>query len=260
MNIALLLLCADVEVNRQETHGTHFAAEMQQVSMERALLTDQNTQDDIMAHFMGAGSREEDCCSWRGVECVDGTLSALVLTYQLPKRYVPVPWELTLAWLPHSIEFMHMDAVKLTDTLAIEDLPRGLRYLRMHKMQPSTRAKLNTLNFAALPQRIEEISLQNDAQPVYGFVDARVLPETLTYCLLQNFTFLRAIYVTSASLPPGLKGFYYRGKSTKVVSTDGLSLDKRIQHRRSYSTIPLVYAKRFEDVSMAIEADIGRRL
>ena len=259
MNIRLLILCADVQVNRQETHANRFAAEMQQVSMERALLTDQNTHDDIMAHFIGVGSREEDCCSWRGVECIDGTLSALVLTYQLPKGYSPVPWEVTLAWLPHSLEFIHMDAVKFTDTLAIEDLPRGLRYLRMHKMQPSTRAKFNTLNFAALPQRIEEISLQNDGHPVYGFVDARVLPPTLTYCLINNYMFLRAIYVTSESLPACLKAFYYQGKKAKVVSTDGQELDKRYQRERIFTAIPLVYKKRFEDVSMAIEAEIGRR-
>ena len=203
--------------------------ERQQVSVERALLTDKNIQSNIMRYLLRDDGDRNNCCLWRTCRCTDGLLKTFVLTKPLPYADDIYAYDLNTSWLPHSLEFLHVTNAEFPNRFSISTLPRSLRYCYLHGTRHADlrfRRALTVLDLSQLPQKIEELDLR-PIDALFGTVYVPDLPRSMRICLIRIYS-VWEVYVANDGLPESLEIALFTGGKVKLWSTTPGKLDKRI--------------------------------
>ena len=142
-------------------------------------------------------------CEYNGVECTDGVVRSLFLAYR-GNESDREAWAVRLAWLPPTVEHIHLTAIKLHDGIASESLPRALRYFFVQNCmwQRFTRRE-NFLDFRKLPPHLEEFIL--DKGSFSGDIVLDALPQSMSFLFLRVMQRIEEVHVDKAALPAGMK-------------------------------------------------------
>ena len=227
----------------------------QQTCVERslgyAINFDPDIDEGIWRYLLSNGATKDDCCSWRGFECVDGLLQSLAMTtFGLDERR----WYLDLDWLPSSIENIFCKSVFLVRRFSVERLPRSLRYFYIFQqsgcLYPSPQG---VLHLCHLPMHMEEFRMIT-WNAFCGVVLIHEVPKTMRVCVLTN-PCISTVIVSNEGLPPSLELIKIHG--AKVICIDSKKADKRIQtnyHGSKHAELSET-SKKFIDLCINIERE-----
>ena len=191
---------------------------LQQLSMERAVLTEQNIEKGILLNIE---PNRENCCDWRLVSCYDGIVKTFVLQHE---------FSFGVGWLPHTVEYLHVVNAILDSALALERFPRNLRYCWLNNIKAlnfDDQSSIESLNFAYLPPNLEEFFLVTLSYH-FGTIYVPSLPKSLRMCAVWGIR-LSSVMIASEKIPQSLEKMRFSGFKMKVQSIDTKKLDKRVQ-------------------------------
>ena len=182
------------------------ARQAQQTSMEQALFSETNVGQGLERVFFRSPGGRHHCCQWRGVECTAGKVTTFVLCQRGYSRY-----SVRLPWLPHTLEFLHMDGFHLDDAFSVEQLPRSLRSCFLQNIgflgdgfdhcRPSA-----VVNFANLPQNLEEFYVHS-YRDLFGTLYISHMPPMMHVCVIATSS-LRSVVAQNSGLSECLEIFH----------------------------------------------------
>ena len=190
-------------------------------SVLRALLIGFNVESGIAEYLFPDEESRKDCCRWIGVECTDGFVTTLVSpVFRYGAFYMH------MQWLPQTIAYLHAVVGKVEGHLAIEQLPRNLRYFFLFAPEACATGT-DVLNFEKLPHRLEELWMTMTSS-VSGTVYVPSLPSKMRVCLLQSST-LQTVLICNSGIPESLERFALLNKKVKIHCIDDKNVDKRVR-------------------------------
>ena len=193
---------------------------LQQVSMERAILSDQNISEGILTNIR---PNECDCCQWRFVSCTESIVTTFVLR---------LGFTFGMQWLPQTVAFLHTESVFLDAALDLSHLPRNLRYCYLSNLQVANfddTSATATLNFSNLPPDLEEFLLVTESI-LFGRIYIPNLPQNLRVCFVWGEK-LKTVLVANSALPASLEWLFVSGHKAKVRCIDERYVDSRVYCR-----------------------------
>ena len=217
----------------------------------------------VQSYLLRANSWQNNCCTWRGVECVEGKVTAFVLTYTETGRNL----DFRIGFLPHTTKFVHIAAAYLVD-FDVRDIPRECRYVFIRNAEKKciTHRNLDTETFDAvdLPPQVEEFHIALMG-PVWNRVVIRDLPQTLRFLYISNDTTIEYALIDSKNLPAQLVRIVVNHcrfrKKAKLYSMDGGKIDQRIRATNMndtlrYNTADYSFYEKYNAVVDSINRDI----
>ena len=222
-----------VQVEEFSQHSTLKA--LQQKSMENALLCSSNIDDGWWFYAMTEHIRQDDCCTWAGMECTDGILTTFCLMW----NHKRIRFFAQIHFLPPTIQYLHIKAARM-DRLALRELPRDLLCAFIESAQVVGRlpSEAGVINLADLPEKLEEGYIYVRPQ-LWGTVSLLHVPQTLRYFFLSNSKSIKSVVVRNAGIPDGLEKLNVHRSDAKkpaIHCVDAENPDKRVKAMRLTST------------------------
>ena len=84
MQIFTVILCAD---SHSDTESHHMQSQLMRLTMEPTHQRSQNDSDRLWFYLRLFEERNNDPCTWRGIECKDGKVRALIFR-QMHQEYM----------------------------------------------------------------------------------------------------------------------------------------------------------------------------
>ena len=228
--------------------------------MYRCLATPANLGVDWWNYALREDSHIGLSCTWRGIECEDGKIVGLALTYN-----AYAPFQVRISLLPQTIKFLHFEYAQVFD-FSLRDLPRNLRSVFMQDGGVGTKLftfaanEDCTFDSALLPRKLETADMRFGNTPTLRTVLLRDLPRSLLYVHISNGHNLNCVLVDNSGLPDGLDVFHVHGKRNAVqVSTfDDTDADKRIDVSEKIPWCRSAnHFERYGNISNQIRREIG---
>ena len=215
------ILSVDVELS-----GQVYSA--QSKLFQRKLMHDLIVDADGMPFIFGRryltrqGVDPDDECQWRGVECVEGTITSFVTGGNLIDHL-----RIRMQLFPSTLRAIYLRQVNLFHGWSAQTLPRDLRFLYMS----ITSAHERFSDLRKLPGKLEEIHCMQPMGYWHGQIDLRSLPPSLR--ILQIMAVIKGpIIANDSAFPENIKRvrIAYRVNSTKKrsVLTEGEELNRNV--------------------------------
>ena len=210
----------------------------QQRIMESAILTHKNRStkgngEIFFDYLLQKKGRLSDCCTWRGVACVDGVVTSLAMR----SPYSGPTWSLSVEWLPQTIRHMHLHFIGNERKVPFRCLPRDLRYLYKKSGFEFVRSRTDVLEIRDLPAHMEELRLIPSR--LAGTFDVQWLPQTMRIFVLEDmFLSLHlevVVRINNAGLPDGFECMSVYSKKVKILPFAGKKADPRVKKVASRS-------------------------
>ena len=198
---------------------------MQQSLMTQTFVLPTNIRQNWWHYALRATSSQDDCCTWRNVECTDGIVTVVVLA----KRNA---FSMLFHMLPQTVQNIHITYARMQRFL-LRDLPRDLRFVLIMNTVVNEIPTWDKKSFhtADLPYTLEEAKI-DIRTPIFNFVVIEWLPPNLRILHLGYSKFIQRVSVDNACLPDGLEKVHVRVDSNSakavIASLHGGKVDPRI--------------------------------
>ena len=205
-----------------------------------------NESDCLWLYLRLHEERNDDPCTWRGVECTDGEVQSLIFQrkYHRNIRSNDYPaWIVDMRFLPSTAREIYFRHIDLLDGWRASALPRDLRC--MHLRLCSSRRKYDLIenkklkqdlhiDLCSLPQQIEELTIFDGWW--IGPLVISALPSAMRLCIILHSN-ISSVYVDNAQLPESLEIFSVCPTSQKLTQKERCKndLDARIRVHRGRS-------------------------
>ena len=175
-----------------------------------------------------------DCCTWMGVWCTQGSVTSLILAYPFTKHMVLF----NMAAAPPTVQFVHFPEGyrSVWENVSPRFFPRDLRYLCLKKAQMYILDDLevdNVFDLSLLPAKVEEIHLEvREPVRLYDVMLIRSMPPSLRILSLVSTWRVPVAVVDGAGISEGLEliELVSSGKLAKIQHVGGSkAVDKRIR-------------------------------
>ena len=190
-SIFIVLLCAFFHCGESSQPVSHFDMKEAQTKMLRRAL------NRVAAKFVRGGmAANEEVCTWKGIDCTDGLVTALCL--HIPRAVDDA--SILVEWLPPTLEFMHVTCTRIENEDSFRSLPRELRYLCWILCDDET----EYIDFSYLPLKMEELILVDSN--LSKEIRLEKMPQTMRFVHIQQSPWLtETIIINYVTLPASLK-------------------------------------------------------
>ena len=134
----------------------------------------------VLRHTCGDVCDNADVCTWKQIECTDGIVTSMWASDQL--RKAGEWYEIQMEWLPPTLQFIHLYAIRIPNLWKFMCLPRDLKYLYLRICNDWCQPKAQ-IDFARLPQKMEELLVINSN--IGGTIRFDGLPETMRFVYIR---------------------------------------------------------------------------
>ena len=180
-----------------------------------------------------------DSCSWRGVECTANKITSFCMTrveFKEANAHVARAWYVSMDFFPPSVQYIHLNSIRMVNGWLSERLPRDLRYMCLQfSFLPSFHsADRRQINLQKLPSRMEELHSISGWYSGTLMLDA--LPATMSLISIRNSRAdFPSAYVDNQKLPAGLKCINFLGMSAnfRLIEISGKKVDERLKHNKA---------------------------
>ena len=263
MHILLHLYCTDAFIEYDRTKQE----ELMRLALTPTSNTSQLAQERMWQYFRPNQEKSDDPCTWRGVECVEGTVHSFVFvspSIRSGTRLEAVLFRIDMRWLPNTLQYAHLEWIILSENWRADLLPRELRYLCLascalllsdNAMQP----KSHRIDLQRLPQNIEEFYVFGGG--LTGTIIATALPASLRICVMHSSNIRRAI-VYNEALPEHLSVLEIGGANGKIKITEarGNRRDPRIKASITFSRDQSAVCSKYSEIGMHIRETLEREV
>ena len=207
MRILALILCAD---SYSDAESRHMQSHLMRLAMEPTHQRSKGESDRLWFYFRLFEEKNDEPCTWRGVECEGGIARTLIFRrmYQ-PNMGVHCDqvWIVDMRWLPSTVREMSFYSIDLFDGWQACALPRDLKFMYLSSCDSrrnQSTPKGHQIDFRKLPQRMEELIIYDGWWA--GPLVISALPATMQICFVLNDSIKRA-FVDNAQLPESFELF-----------------------------------------------------
>ena len=142
----------------------------------------------------GNAAEDPDICTWKAIDCTDGLANSICI-----QDHGQYDLSVEMEWLPPTLEFIHLESIRVYQELSLTTLPRALKYMCLSYCIGLTPC----IDCANLPRKMEELILIDSVHSRKIFLCD--MPQTMRYVYIcQMPMYIHSIVVNYNSLPVSL--------------------------------------------------------
>ena len=248
--------CADTSQEIPETSIKHYQTAMMLRCISNNFQVSEAHRDRMWNYLCTGRPNSPDPCEWRGVTCTNNEITSLVFTSTNGVRSpLDSPWSIDMDWLPTTLQYAHLCALRFLNGWLARRLPRKMVYFYSSCSLANDVVTDRQIHFRHLPAKMEEMHIYGGW--FAGTILIAGLPNTMRVCVLCS-RYIRRAYVENQSLPSTLKKLVIYGNygKAKVISTHG-KLDERVSKNSMDKNIYSDRCKAYKDIARGISHEFN---
>ena len=208
------------------------AIKYQEVCMSRLVTSNMNEEVPeqyvtLDSYFLNGLHPSTVMCSWNGVSCTDGLITAMKIHGTLDKSSI-----VHMGWIPPTVRIFSMRLTMMYGGYSTAALPRELRFFFLEACGDALfrTPRQNSLDFRTLPPKLEEFFSNGSWNRGPVFLDN--LPQSLRNFYLRRVGMTK-VFIAFETLPEGLHMMwlftYLTNKPLRIIPTGRVKKDTRVK-------------------------------